>query len=268
MKQQHVNEASVQVDEDFEERRLLNKMSNFSSYVIENTSRFSDEMLPPQNPSTPNNLEYLNQSPNWEQQSNQTTKSESESNTNSLPLNWNFTNNTKPQTASTSSSSVCLEKKFDTLSPEENQKTRQEYVQEEQPRKGDKKVGECSNEQTIILPLSSLHNLNGRKNYLEQRVKHLQMCIKQQHYCSEQTLQHYWHQFRGERADLHAKLRYLQEKLDQQVRISNEQLDKLERTDLLVKDLYIENAYLIASVQRLEQQCHMMAQCNSSSSSV
>ncbi|KAG5859990.1 hypothetical protein JTB14_003183, partial [Gonioctena quinquepunctata] len=74
-----------------------------------------------------------------------------------------------------------------------------------------------------------------------------------------------WLQSRDERSDLHSRLKYFQDKLAQQLRITKEQLDKLERTDLLVKDLYVENSYLIANVQRLEQQCHMLAQCNSSS---
>ncbi|KAJ8955160.1 hypothetical protein NQ318_009053 [Aromia moschata] len=296
VRQQQVNEVAIQVAVDSEEHRILEKMRNFSSYVIENTSRYSDEMMPPCSqapvPSpTPNNLDYVNQSLVWEQQTNQTAKSEMSSeastNSNAAPLNWNFTNNTKAQTnvASTSSSSTCLEKNSTPCRPKRTRKHDKNMYKKNNQEKEAKKAENVnvappqpewkgfqnlkgSAEQTVVLPLSSFHNLNGRKNYLEQRVRHLQMCIKQQHYCNEQTLQHYWQQFRGERADLHSKLKYLQEKLDQQVRISNEQLDKLERTDLLVKDLYIENAYLIASVQRLEQQCHMLAQCNSSSSSV
>lgn len=63
-------------------------------------------------------------------------------------------------------------------------------------------------------------------------------------------------------------LRSHQEKLEQQVRICNDQLERLARSDMLVKELYVENSYLIAKVQRLEQQCHILAQCNSNSSSV
>lgn len=72
----------------------------------------------------------------------------------------------------------------------------------------------------------------------------------------------YWHHFNAERADFHGRLKWMQNQLDHQVSINNAHLDKLEKTDMLVKDLYIENSYLVAKVQRLEQQCHLLAQCN------
>lgn len=59
-----------------------------------------------------------------------------------------------------------------------------------------------------------------------------------------------------------------QEKLEQQIRVCNEQLERLAKTDMLVKDLYVENSYLVANVQRLEKQCHLLTQYNSASSSV
>lgn len=49
------------------------------------------------------------------------------------------------------------------------------------------------------------------------------------------------------------------------MKICNHQLEQLARTDMLVKDLYVENSYLIANVQRLEQQCHLLAQTNTNS---
>lgn len=78
----------------------------------------------------------------------------------------------------------------------------------------------------------------------------------------------YFQQFRADRAEYQCKLKFLQEKLEQQVRICNDQLQKLERTDQLVKEMYVENSYLIANVQRLEQQCHIMKQCSANSSTV
>lgn len=78
----------------------------------------------------------------------------------------------------------------------------------------------------------------------------------------------YWQQHRGEKAELQYLLKTSQDKLEQQVKVCNDQLERLARTDMLVKDLYVENSYLVANVQRLEQQCHMLAQCTSNSSSV
>jgi hypothetical protein len=50
--------------------------------------------------------------------------------------------------------------------------------------------------------------------------------------------------------------------------VSSSQMERLARTDILVKDLYVENAYLIATVQSLEQHCHVLVQMTSESSSV
>lgn len=197
MRQQQVAEMAIQVDFESEERRILNKMRNFSSYVIENTNRFSDEMLPPAPSSPPNNA-------NWDQQA----KSECSevSNPNSLPLSWTFAK-AQPAAASTSSSSAGLEKNSTPCRPKRTRKHDKNIYKKNNQDKETKKTENANppppqpewhgfhgyqkttGEKTVLLPLSSFHNLNGRKNYLEQRVRHLQMCIKQQHYCNEQTLQ-------------------------------------------------------------------------------
>ncbi|CAG9815388.1 unnamed protein product [Phaedon cochleariae] len=284
-------QSSIQVHANAEESRIFNKMKSLSYNVVENTCIQSEEMMPLNVQSNitsppPNNLEYVNQSMVWHQ-ANPNTDSDNFVNTKSLPVDWNFTNNTKvPSNApSTSSSSTCLDntstpctpcrpkrtRKFDKNIYKKNNQdkdVKKPEIDTQSRMNNDKRLQDtdyCNPGQTIFLPLRSFQNLNARRSHLEQQVRYLRMCLKQQHYCSEQTLQHYWLQFSGEKTDLHSRLKYLQDKLDQQVRISRDQLEKLERTDLLVKDLYIENAYLIASVQRLEQQCHMLAQCNSSS---
>lgn len=46
------------------------------------------------------------------------------------------------------------------------------------------------------------------------------------------------------------------------------QMERLARADILVKDLYVENAHLIATVQRLEQHCQVLVQMTSDCSSV
>ncbi|KAG5867823.1 hypothetical protein JTB14_028228 [Gonioctena quinquepunctata] len=265
LRQQKV-EASVQVSLETEESRIMDKMSNFSSYVIENTSLFSEEMLPPssqptvQSP-TPNNLEYVNQSLIWKQQVNPSENSES---TKSLPFNKSG-KNTTPCVPSRPKRTRKYDKNLYKKNNQDKDVKKTEMDKSPQIDSKNFQNSTCNPEQSVFLPLKSFHNLNARRNFLEQRVRHLQICLKQQHYCNEQTLQHIWLQSRDEKSDLHSRLKYFQDKLAQQVRITKEQLDKLERTDLLVKDLYVENSYLIANVQRLEQQCHMLAQCNSSS---
>ncbi|KAI4462157.1 ninein [Holotrichia oblita] len=132
--------------------------------------------------------------------------------------------------------------------------------------KGSEDLRNSKQEETVTVPVSTVHNMNGKIHHLEQRCRHLQMVIKQQHYHAEQVLQHCWQQQREEKIQLQYILKATQEKLDRQIRMCNEQLERLTRTDLLVKDLYVENAFLVANVQRLEQKCHLLSQCNSNNS--
>ncbi|KAK5644715.1 hypothetical protein RI129_006015 [Pyrocoelia pectoralis] len=123
-------------------------------------------------------------------------------------------------------------------------------------------------EEMVTLPIAVLHNFNCRLHHLEQRKRQLQIMLRQQHYHAEQMLQSCWQQYRGEKAELQYLLKTNQEKLEHQMRVCNDQLERLTKTDILVKDLYVENSYLVANVQRLEKQCHMLTQYNSASSSV
>lgn len=56
-----------------------------------------------------------------------------------------------------------------------------------------------------------------------------------------------WQQQRGE-------INELRSTVETQVIIINEQAQRLTNSDLLVKDLYVENSQLTAAIQRLEQQ--------------
>lgn len=98
-----------------------------------------------------------------------------------------------------------------------------------------------------------------------------------------------WKQHRNEITDLQFILRGTQEKLQHQSQAYKEQVckfvirfeiiindynlfflqaERLARADMLAKDLYLENAYLIASVERLEQHCHALTQYGTESTSV
>lgn len=63
-----------------------------------------------------------------------------------------------------------------------------------------------------------------------------------------------WKQYRDEVSEMQLHVKTLQ--------------DKLSRSDMLIKDLYVENTHLIANNQRLEHRCHMLIQCNTESTSV
>ncbi|XP_054082888.1 blastoderm-specific protein 25D isoform X2 [Zeugodacus cucurbitae] len=85
-----------------------------------------------------------------------------------------------------------------------------------------------------------------RVNQLELRNRHLQNAIKQQQQQTESLMQRSWQQHQMELADLHNRI-------ETQGSMLAEQVQRLQNADMLVKDLYVENAHLAATVQRLEQ---------------
>ncbi|KAL3268448.1 hypothetical protein HHI36_007559 [Cryptolaemus montrouzieri] len=127
-------------------------------------------------------------------------------------------------------------------------------------------MGETSKEHSVPVLINSIQELNARRLHLEQRCRHLQIMLKEQHFHAERTLQKCWQIQQGERAELQYIMKHCQEKLEQNIRENKELCEKLAKTDILVKDLYVENSYLIANVQRLEQQRHFLAQCNTNNS--
>ncbi|CAH0554943.1 unnamed protein product [Brassicogethes aeneus] len=237
------------------------KMKNFTSYIIEKSSYAAEDKKPEENLV-------------WERQEQKPTSTE----TNSLPFSWNFnTEKTTRNVPSTSSSSPGLDKNTTPCRPKRTRKHDKNLYKKNNEKKteiaqNDWKGSNASMkhgyDQNVVMPASSYYNMNNRRHYLEQRVKNLEMLLTQQHYHHEHVKQQYFQQFRADRAEYQCKLKFLQEKLEQQVRICNEQVQKLERTDQLVKEMYVENSYLIANVQRLEQQCHIMKHCGANASTV
>lgn len=119
-------------------------------------------------------------------------------------------------------------------------------------------------------------NLIQKIQQLEQKNRHLQFCLKQQQQYTESIMQRMyplsfsdltlptyssesnafapifnkietWHQQRAE-------INELRSTVETQVVILNEQAQRLTNSDILVKDLYVENSQLSAALQRLEQQ--------------
>uniref|UniRef100_A0A1I8P950 EF-hand domain-containing protein n=1 Tax=Stomoxys calcitrans TaxID=35570 RepID=A0A1I8P950_STOCA len=86
-----------------------------------------------------------------------------------------------------------------------------------------------------------------RVNQLELKNRHLQNVIKQQQHYTESIMQQSWRHHQIELNDLHGRL-------EAQTALITEQVQRLQNADILVKDLYVENSHLTASVQRLEQQ--------------
>ncbi|XP_061388737.1 blastoderm-specific protein 25D [Musca vetustissima] len=86
-----------------------------------------------------------------------------------------------------------------------------------------------------------------RVNQLELKNRHLQNVIKQQQQYTESIMQQSWRNHQIELNELHGRL-------EAQGALIVEQVQRLQKADILVKDLYVENSHLTASVQRLEQQ--------------
>lgn len=89
--------------------------------------------------------------------------------------------------------------------------------------------------------------LQQRLNQLELRNRHLQNVIKQQQHYTESLMQQSWRQHQVELNDLHSRI-------ETQGVLLADQTQRLQSADILVKDLYVENSHLTATVQRLEQQ--------------
>lgn len=183
-------DVGVQVDAESEESRILDKMKTFSSYVIENTSRFPEEMLP----LSPQNLESTSTSPN--------NQSQSLDNIPNKPINWSFINNQSEENLTSNrseSNTPCRPKRTRKHDVNIYRKNNQDHdktaennknVPDQTPQdwRGFQNT-KYTADQMISMPVISFQNLNLRRNYLEQRVRHLQLRIKHQHYRTEQTLQ-------------------------------------------------------------------------------
>lgn len=90
-------------------------------------------------------------------------------------------------------------------------------------------------------------SLTQRIQQLESKNRQLQYCLKQQQHYTESIMHQTWQQQRSE-------INELRNTLETQGIIINEQAQRLANSDLLVKDLYVENSQLTAAIQRLEQQ--------------
>lgn len=125
-------------------------------------------------------------------------------------------------------------------------------------------IKNLSNIQTQRTPHPSLIQ---RIQQLEQKNRHLQFCLKQQQQYTESIMHRkctlkivvqwrfsIYFRFTETWQQQRAEMNELRGTVDTQVVIINEQAQRLTNSDLLVKDLYVENSQLTATIQRLEQQ--------------
>ncbi|XP_029179085.1 CAP-Gly domain-containing linker protein 1 [Nylanderia fulva] len=110
--------------------------------------------------------------------------------------------------------------------------------------------------------LSVLQDLKMKLYTQEHKKRYLQRYVKQQRQSVEKLLQHIMVQHQSEVCELQCLLRNSQERLQIQVQTTIDQADKLASADILVKDLYIENAYLTAHMKRLQERCLALSGLN------
>ncbi|XP_076178154.1 blastoderm-specific gene 25D isoform X2 [Ptiloglossa arizonensis] len=123
-------------------------------------------------------------------------------------------------------------------------------------------------QQVCCVNVNIIQNLSMKLQAQERKKHQLQECFKQQQYQIECVLQHIISQHQIEVSELQYLLRNTQERLQLEFQTSAEQAERLARTDILVKDLYIENAYLKTNLKRLQQYYHMLTGLNAESTSI
>ncbi|XP_054260732.1 blastoderm-specific protein 25D [Macrosteles quadrilineatus] len=98
------------------------------------------------------------------------------------------------------------------------------------------------------------HNLSSRLRHQELRCRHLQSALKHHQRETDKLLQNAWDQHRLDLSSIQKTLHTTQEKLIHQTKLCKQQMERLSAADVLVKDLYKENAHLTAQVLKLEEQ--------------
>lgn len=180
---------AIQVDitSNEEQNNIDQKMSNLSNHVVESTNLFSADAMPfnwtpssnnaiteSESPidASQNQRDYVNPAFLWNKEMKST---EDKTDT------WQNT-----FVPSGSTSTPCRPKR--TRKYERHSVL---YKKTNHDRESTKKSTESLLNETQMcnLPISTIHTLNGRLHHLEQRCRHLQMVLKQQHYYAEQMLQ-------------------------------------------------------------------------------
>lgn len=108
--------------------------------------------------------------------------------------------------------------------------------------------------------LSVFQSLSNRLRQQELRCRELQSALRSQQKETETILQKAWERHKIDLTTIQNSLRVTQEKLQQQKKNTKQQLDRLAMADTLVKDLYAENAHLVATVVSLEHKFHSLSE--------
>ncbi|XP_044013884.1 protein PFC0760c [Aphidius gifuensis] len=103
---------------------------------------------------------------------------------------------------------------------------------------------------------------------LEKKKKNLQICLKQHKQHSNNIFDKIYKQHNDEVNDLQLSLNNIQLNLQKQLSLNTIQLDKLTKSDMLIKELFIENSYLKSKIDKLDKKIHLLTNFNDESTSV
>ncbi|KAI4486913.1 hypothetical protein M0802_012232 [Mischocyttarus mexicanus] len=124
------------------------------------------------------------------------------------------------------------------------QDTAQQQQQQQQPQ-----------QQVCNIDINILESLTMKLQIQERKKRQLEEYFRQQQHHIEQVLHQTLSQHQIEVCELRCLLYNTQEKLQIQIQANTEQAKRLAGADILAKDLFIENAYLIENLKKLKQHC-------------
>ncbi|XP_063984170.1 blastoderm-specific protein 25D [Diachasmimorpha longicaudata] len=115
-----------------------------------------------------------------------------------------------------------------------------------------------------------LKNMTSKLQTQEKKIKSLQGIVKQQRICTENIMAKLWKQQKREVESLQALVKNTQESLQNQIQVNSGNVEKLGKIDMVVNDLWVENAFLKKKLES-EGHCehrHAVSNCNTESTSV
>ncbi|XP_011299466.1 blastoderm-specific protein 25D [Fopius arisanus] len=105
----------------------------------------------------------------------------------------------------------------------------------------------------------------------EQKIKSLQEAIKKQRICTEKLMEKVWKQHKSEVDSLQMIVKNTQESLHNQIQVNSGNVERLGKIDMVMKDLWVENAFLKKKVEKELGHCehrHVVSNCSTESTSV
>lgn len=112
---------------------------------------------------------------------------------------------------------------------------------------------DTAQQQICNIDINVLENLNFKLQSQERKNRQLEEYCRQLQHHIEQVLHQTLSQHQIEVSELRCLLYNTQKKLQLQIQAYVEQAERLAGADVLAKDLFIENSYLIANLKRLKQ---------------